>query len=104
MESLSLTTPEVTQITTNTYKIASILFYWEQATIVISLRGENGELKTFTYGGNQPDTSQASRDKATNLMITINKMNFSTVSLQKRIFTQLINDGFITGTVTGTPD
>lgn len=105
MESLTLTTPEVTpQLITSTYILVSLYFEWERTTITINLRGANGELKTFIYGGNEPTTPQADKTKATNLMIALNKMNFSTVSLQKRVITQLITDGLISGTVTGTPD
>lgn len=102
MENLTLTNPEVTpQITTANYHVIAIQLYWEQQTIIITLRGDNGELKTFTYGGPAPDDNRA---KATQLMIALNKMNFSVNSLQKRVIQQLVNDGFIAGTVTGTPD
>lgn len=105
MELLTLTAPEVQpQVVTANYQIAYINFNWESPTIVIGLRGENGELKVFTYGGNNPDNTPADRTKARNLMIALNKMNFTTNSLQKRVIQQLVTDGFIAGTVTGTPD
>lgn len=105
MEKLTLTVPEVKpEISTTAYEIAFINLGWEASTIVIGLRGENGELKVFTYGGNNPDNTAADRTKARNLMIALNKMNFTTNSLQKRVIQQLVTDGFIAGTVTGTPD
>lgn len=104
-EELDLTNPQtIPAITTNFYKIAFINLGWEQQTINIGLRGQNNELLTFTYGGNNPENTIADRTKATQLMIALNKMNFSNISLQKRVMQQLVNDGFISGTVSGTPD
>lgn len=103
MEQINLTTPEIKpQVTTDIYKVIVLNFNWEQQLIIIGLRGENGEYKTFTYGGSSSD--DAGRTKATNLMIALNKANLSIKSLQNRVITQLINDGFLSGTISGTPD
>jgi hypothetical protein len=102
-ETLSLSSPEVIPaITTSVYKVIEIGLRWEAQMITIALRGEHGEYKSFIYGG--PLQNDADRTKATNLMIALNKANLSTVSLQHRVLNQLIADGLISGTVTGTPD
>lgn len=103
MESISLTVPEVIpQISTSLYKIINLVLDWEQAQIMITLRGEHNEIKSFIYGGFNGTT--ADRTKAINLMIALNKANLSIKSLQRRIIEQLVLDGLIAGTVSGTPD
>lgn len=43
-------------------------------------------------------------DQACTLIRALNKANLSTISLQRRIFNQLISDGVLSGSVTGTPE
>lgn len=103
MEQFNLTTAEtVPAKSTAIYKVVGINLDWEQKFIGIKLRGENNEIKVFTYGGSSSD--DASRTKAINLMIAFNKVNLSVKSLHKRIIEQLVSDGLLTGTITGTPD
>lgn len=85
-------------------KVIGLNLQWEQQTIIITLRGQNNELLSFVYGGNNPDGAINDRAKAIALMTALNKANLSTISLQKRIMQQLITDGFMAGTVSGTPD
>jgi hypothetical protein len=102
-ELFALTTAEVKPaITTANYQIILLTLNWEQSLIVIHLRGENGELKEFRYGG--PTGTDADRTKARGLIVALNKANLSTTSLQKRILNQLVTDGLLSGTVTGTPE
>jgi hypothetical protein len=102
-EDLVLATPEVIpQITTSTYRLVGLSLDWERATIVIRLRGANGETKTFTYGGN--DAPLAEKQKALNLMIALNKADLSVKSLQRRVLERLVADGLLAGAVSGTPD
>lgn len=102
-ELFSLTAAEVTPaITTANYQIVLLVLNWEQSLIVIHLRGEHGELKEFRYGGSTG--TDADRTKARNLIVALNKANLSTTSLQKRILNQLVTDGLLSGTVTGTPE
>lgn len=54
----------------------------------------NGKTLQCSYAGSQADS----------LLITLNRMNFSTVSLQKRVLQQCQADGKLgAGSVTGTP-
>ncbi len=105
MEDLVLTTPEIIpQITTETYRLVGLYLDWERTTIMIRLRGANGETKSFTYGGNDPSTPQAEKTKALALMTALNKANLTIKSLQRRVLEQLAADGLLVGSVTGTPD
>jgi hypothetical protein len=90
-EQLSLTVPE----TITTYYISAILLDWDNATIRINVRDENGNIVKALYEG----------ETATNLMTGLNKSDLSTNSLHKRILERLVSDGKLPGgTVTGTPD
>ena len=94
-ESLTLTNPEVVPEVSNTfYRVGYLLLDWDQARIVVHLRGQNLERKEFRYEGSE----------ATTLMTILNTANLSTTSLHKRVLNKLIADGKIAGTVTGTPD
>ena len=90
-EQLDLTTP----ITNPAYRVIGLNLDWEGATIAVFLRCVSTGLPlTFVYTG----------ETATNLMVTLNKANLSTTSLHKRILQYLVNDGKLTGTVSGSPD
>jgi hypothetical protein len=55
---------------------------------------DGGKVLLCTYGGAAADS----------LLVTLNKMNFSTTSLQKRIMQQCQTDGKLgAGTISGTP-
>lgn len=94
-ETVTLAIPEVTpQITTTDYRVSYLQMDWERASIVIHLRGTNGERKEIRYDGAE----------ATALMVALNKANLSTKSLQRRILEKAVADSKIVGTVTGVPD
>ena len=85
-----ITTPNLTD-----YRVAAVAFDWDRAQIVITLRGTNGEERREIYVG----------PTATTLMIALNKIDCSTISLQKRILNRLVTDGKLpAGTVSGSPD
>ena len=93
-EQIDLTTP-ITKPAINYYKIDSVVLNYSGAIITIILIDPvTGEKPVFSYYGTT----------ATNLMITLNKVDLSTKSLQKRIFERLITDGKIAGTISGVPD
>jgi hypothetical protein len=95
MEAVTLTTPEITpQITTTDYRVIGLLLEWERASIVMHLRGTNGERKECRYDGAE----------ATTLMRALNVANLSIKSLHRRILERLIADGKIAGSVSGVPD
>jgi hypothetical protein len=103
-EELTLSTPETKPaVTNNSYQVIFTTFDWVGQTIVINVRGQNGEMIYTGYGG--PMATQAEKDEATKLMRTLNTANLSTKSMQKRILEKLVADGKVpSGTVTGTPD
>lgn len=92
-ETLSLASPIAAPALTN-YAISKLVFDWEGAMIVIDLRGQNGERATYRYNGS----------KATSLMNALSKANLTVKSLPRHVYEQLSDDGFVVGTVVGTPD
>ena len=93
MEQLNLTFP-VTYPNTTSWKVDELHLRWSAARIDIRLLGSGGESKHVIYSGST----------ATTLMSALNKANLSTNSLHKRILNQLVTDGEISGTVSGSPD
>lgn len=91
-EQVDLTVP-ITPPTSSSYTVVSILFDKRGSHIEARLVDNTGKDAVFTYDG----------IVATNLMIALNKANMATISLEKRIFNQLIADGKLSGTVSGVP-
>lgn len=103
MEELTLTDPIVVpEKVTNKYKVINLTLDWEarygvsseNGLVLITLKDNNDERTQYHYEG----------DEAIDLMKWLNTANFTTNSLHKRILQKLSNDGFLPGTVTGTPD
>lgn len=104
-ETIILATAEVTpSISTTDYRVVFLSLDWDRSTIVIRLRGTNGESRSFTYGGDRLSATDEQRAEALALMVALNKANLSTKSLQRRILERLIADGKLRGSVSGTPD
>jgi hypothetical protein len=94
-ETVTLATPEITpQITTTDYRVSYLQLDIERASVVIHLRGTNGERKEVRYEG----------PVASSLMVALNTANLSVKSLQRRILERIITDGRIAGAVSGSPD
>ena len=94
MEQFNLTTP-TSPPPNSSWKVVKIGFNWEGPSIQVSVRGTTGELLHHTYTG----------DVALTLMRQLNTMDFSTISLHKRILQRLEDDGKLQpGTITGSPD
>jgi len=92
-EQLDLATPIIPPSRT-TYAVIRLMLDYENAVIQIALRGSDGAEVQVEYLGTP----------ATALMTTLNKINLSTKSLQRRILEQLVTDGkMAAGTVSGTP-
>lgn len=93
-EKIALTTPLVADPReTPNLEVQMLTLDWIGSRIVVMV-GQNGINRSFIYKGEQ----------AKNMMITLNKANLSTNSLHKRILNQLISDGYLSGTISGTPD
>jgi hypothetical protein len=94
-EQLTLATSEVIpQKVTTYYRPVRLLKDIEAPLIVVGLRGENGEYKSFTIEG----------DTARTLILTLNKANLSVKSEQARIMEWLAANRGLAGTVSGSPD
>ncbi len=94
-ETLVLSTAETTpSIVTTDYRVIFLSMNWEQELVVIHVRGTNGERKEFRY----------EKAVATALMVTLNKLDLSVKSLQRRILERLNTEGKLIGAVSGAPD
>jgi len=91
-EQLDLTSPVVIPNVAN-YRVRSLFFDWDGANIIIGLVDNNGATLSFQYTNSQ----------ATNMMTVLNKANLSSNSLHKRVLNQLVSDGKLAGTVSGSP-
>ena len=79
--------------TVASYKIRVVVLDWAGASIRIDLMGSDGTSITAEYREAQ----------AIALMTNLNSMNFSTISLHKRILQKLVSDGKLpAGIVSGT--
>ena len=91
-EQLDLAAP-ITPPSTTTYKVIFLSMQWPQGEVSITLADENGKTTGYSYNG----------PEATSLMQMLNTANLSVKSLQRRILEKLVNDGKLTGTVSGPP-
>ena len=66
----------------------------EPGWVSIKLKDDAGKYSQYQYPGK----------KATQMIQSLNTANLSTKSMQKRILEKLAADGFLPGTVQGTPD
>ena len=93
-EQLDLASPEQAAPGTVTWKPILLHLDWEQATIKVAFRGDNGEYTSIGWDGAD----------ATTPMLVLNKANLSTKSLHKRIMEKAVADGKLSSTISGTPD
>ena len=71
-----------------------LVFSPGDSVVTATLIGLNGEKMTYTWRGATADAN----------IIALNKMNLSTITLNKRIMNLLISDGVLPGTATGVAD
>lgn len=109
-EELVLTDPVTTPpVTTTKYRVVAMFFDMEAivqdqpigappntepGSIVIRVKDNNNVPSVFTYKGKE----------AQDWIKWINTANLTNRSLQKRVLEKLSADGYLPGTVTGTPD
>lgn len=65
---------------------------------------KNSLIDIMVWNGSVEGHFQYTGTTALSLMNALNKANLSTTSLNKRVMQQLNSDGYMTGTITGTPD
>ena len=93
-EQINLTTPDQSSVGTPSYYIAHLDLDWDGACVIISLNSTSGLRKTMTFTGTDAIT----------YMKAANKRDFTTTSMQKWTLNQLISKGWLSGTLSGTPD
>jgi len=93
-EQIDLTSPLVANPTqTSILKLDSFYYSRSRAVMRVEVIGNN-IMKPYEYSG----------PVATDLINLLNKANCSATSFDKRIFNRLIADGYLSGTISGTPD
>ena len=94
-EKVDLSSPVVRANTTD-YHLERIVIDVDNGSILVQLKGNNGETLSKAYNSTTSPTGAS-------LISTLNASNNSTTSLVKRVYNRLIADGVIAGTVSGTP-
>jgi len=97
-----VTLPVPTTKTRTRWKLEALVLNIARQRIEVLLTDDNGEYLTAAYPTPAPEGS--SQPTGATLLTTLNTANLTTNSLIKRVFTRLITDGYITGSVTGTPE
>ena len=93
-EQINLTTP-ISEPSTTFYKVMSLNCDWENARVNIYLKDTvSNKRQHFEYVGTV----------AADLMVLMSKKNFATTSMQRVILNKLIADGYLAGTISGSPD
>ena len=105
-EQIDLTTPDQTHPGTPQYKVGGLWLDWDGRNFYVVLIGDNGIERQETYRDGQDEMGNELEGStiATDRMKALNKANLSAKSLQKRLMEMLINDGRLTGSISGTPD
>jgi hypothetical protein len=99
-ETVNLTTP-ITKPPTNAIQLTRLTIDVVAGSIYIEWKGDDGQAFSAAYPTLAPAGS--SQPTGTALITSLNTANLSTVSLVKRIYQRLMTDGYIAGTITGTP-
>lgn len=93
-EKIDLTTPFQPDPSSATdLTVVKVVLDWEGAGLHITLAKDNVR-KHVSYNGSE----------ATALMVALNKANLATKSLHRRILERLQADGYVSGTISGSPD
>jgi len=98
-ETLTLDTP-ITRSSIGGFTISRIILTWEPPRLVqVELVGDDGvERRAFAWS----DTAEEAT--ATQMITGLNKANLSLKSLHRRIYERLVSDGYLAGTIAGSPD
>ena len=96
VEQLDLTTPETFSAPSSiTYwRIDELHLYRSDAKVIIGLVGTNGEKRTYTFTGSL----------ATTYLNALNTRNATTTSNEKWTLNQLVTNGYLNGTVSGSQE
>jgi len=91
-ERIDLAAADQVQPGTTFYRPTALHLDWENARIKVILKGEHGEYKSVVY------------ENALTELKALNTANLSTNSLHKRLLNKLLTDGYLTGSISGSPD
>ena len=93
-EQINLITPDQAVAGTSDYYIAGLIQDRDAVRVEIRLNSSGGYHRTFTFTGND----------AKAYMSTLNQRNASIVSNDRWTLNQLKSKGYLSGTISGTPD
>ena len=93
MEKLNLTTP-IPASTLTDYQVMRLDLNWAGQVLHVDIISNTGKHLGHEYRG----------ATAVNLMVALNKANLSVKSLHKRVLEQLVADGILAGSISGSPD
>jgi hypothetical protein len=102
-ETVTLPAPIVRTKTQTNWQLEEFRISIKRKMVHIVLIGDN-EDEVLTANYPTPPPTGSSQPSGVTLINALNTANLSTRSLVKRMFERLIADGYIAGTVTGTPD
>lgn len=94
-ELVTLTTP-ITPPTLSAYHVERLTLDVDAGRISVQLKGTNGEALSKVYDSTTTPTGAT-------LLHALNVGNFSVNSLLKAVYTRLLTDGVLVGTVSGIP-
>jgi hypothetical protein len=97
-ETVNLAAP-ITKPATTAIQLQSLNIDLIAGSVYVVWKGDNNEIFSASY----PTPSPNAQPSGMALITALNTANLSTVSLVKRIYNRLITDGYIAGTVAGTP-
>ena len=94
-EQIDLAAPLPSKGGTDHYKLIGLMLDWEHEKIVAYLLGDNGERRQVTW---------LKAEGAKTMMVALNKADLSNNSLHKRLLNKAIQDGKLSGTISGVPN
>lgn len=101
-EWIDLTTP-VDRPSQTAWSLSLVTIRVPEREIVVELVGTNGERLIAHYPTPAP-ADHPEQPTGADLLTALNTADLTSTSLVKRVFARLIADGYVSGTVTGTPD
>lgn len=93
-EQIDLTTPDQASAGTPSYYVSRLDLDWDGARVTVYLNSAAGFKKTLVFTGADAIT----------YMKAVNKRDFTMTSMQKWTSNQLIGRGWLSGTISGSPD
>lgn len=102
-EIVTLSSPIVATATSTVMRPSRVEFNVLLGTVQVTLYPWNGTAFVTTGKPLNVVYDASTTPTGASLIISLNKANLSTTSLERRIINQLVSSGYLAGTVSGTP-